>query len=235
MSVYACSDLHGYHELYKQIKAFLSPDDKVYFLGDAGDRGPEPWKTIKAILQDEQFVYIQGNHDDMLIKAVFGYFGEEVVTYTDAYQLLYQNGGAETIEEIFKERDPRGWARHLHRCPTQQVYTRQDGKTIYLSHSGKISSIPSEVLWDRQHYMSLPQPADTYDYIIHGHTPIQHIIKEMSEVNKFFDNPRYTWKQDQKALWYDDGHKCCIDLGTYRTEETVLINLDTFEEHVFKV
>lgn len=41
MAVYALSDLHGYLDLYKQIKEFLKPEDKVYFLGDAGDRGPQ--------------------------------------------------------------------------------------------------------------------------------------------------------------------------------------------------
>ena len=38
MSMYACSDLHGMKELYLKIKDFLKPEDKVFFLGDAGDR-----------------------------------------------------------------------------------------------------------------------------------------------------------------------------------------------------
>ena len=42
MAVYACSDLHGTMFLYKQIKNFLEPNDIVYFLGDAGDRGSQP-------------------------------------------------------------------------------------------------------------------------------------------------------------------------------------------------
>lgn len=37
---FACADLHGQYNLYKQIKNFLKEDDKVYFLGDATDRGP---------------------------------------------------------------------------------------------------------------------------------------------------------------------------------------------------
>ena len=49
MAVYACSDLHGCMKFYKEIKKMLQPEDKVFFLGDAGDRGPEPWETIQAI------------------------------------------------------------------------------------------------------------------------------------------------------------------------------------------
>lgn len=52
MSVYAVSDLHGMFNLYKQIKNFLKPEDKVYCLGDCGDRGPASWETIHAVASD---------------------------------------------------------------------------------------------------------------------------------------------------------------------------------------
>ena len=70
MAVYACSDLHGRLDLYKQIKAFLNPEDTVYFLGDAGDRGPDSWELIKTIYSDDQFVYLMGNHEEMLVEAM---------------------------------------------------------------------------------------------------------------------------------------------------------------------
>ena len=38
MAVYACTDLHGHLNLYKQIKKFIKDTDTVFFLGDAGDR-----------------------------------------------------------------------------------------------------------------------------------------------------------------------------------------------------
>ena len=44
MAVYACSDIHGYYQIYEKIKSILKPDDCVYFLGDANDRGPDSWK-----------------------------------------------------------------------------------------------------------------------------------------------------------------------------------------------
>lgn len=65
VSVYAISDLHGMLCLYQEVKKFLKPEDKVYCLGDCGDRGPDPWETIKAVAADPQFIYIKGNHEDM--------------------------------------------------------------------------------------------------------------------------------------------------------------------------
>lgn len=91
MSVYACADLHGMMELYKQIKAFLKPDDIVYFLGDAGDRGSEPWEMIKTIYADPQFIYLKGNHEDMLVGAMHDFLVDE--SYDDNFYILRQNGG----------------------------------------------------------------------------------------------------------------------------------------------
>ena len=56
MSTYCCSDIHGVYKLYEKIKDFIGPEDKVYFLGDAVDRGPESWKCFKSIYYDPQFI-----------------------------------------------------------------------------------------------------------------------------------------------------------------------------------
>lgn len=39
MSIYAVSDLHGCLDIYYKIKKLLKSEDKVYCLGDCGDRG----------------------------------------------------------------------------------------------------------------------------------------------------------------------------------------------------
>ena len=67
---FACSDLHGMLPFFEQICEMLESDDIVYFLGDAGDRGPEPWETIKRIAEHPQFIYLKGNHEDMLVRAL---------------------------------------------------------------------------------------------------------------------------------------------------------------------
>ena len=50
--VYACADLHGQYELWKQIRDYCAEDDIIYFLGDACDRGPEGIKIIKELRKE---------------------------------------------------------------------------------------------------------------------------------------------------------------------------------------
>ena len=61
MSVYALSDLHGNEILFNKILNFLTPNDKVYFLGDAADRGKVGFGLIKQIYEDPRFIYVKGN------------------------------------------------------------------------------------------------------------------------------------------------------------------------------
>lgn len=91
VSVYAISDLHGMLCLYQEVKKFLKPEDKVYCPGDCGDRGPDPWETIKAVAADPQFIYIKGNHEDMLVNAMREYAKYEC--FDRDYALLCFNGG----------------------------------------------------------------------------------------------------------------------------------------------
>ena len=52
--------------------------------------------------------------------------------------------------------------------------------------------------------------------MIHGHTPIQYLS---------------SWdKYEIGALFYDDGLKIDIDMGTEITKSVCLFNMDTFEE-----
>ena len=72
MATYAISDLHGRMDLFRQVKEFLQPEDVVYVLGDCGDRGPAGWELIKTVYEDPQFIYLMGNHEDMLVNAMYG-------------------------------------------------------------------------------------------------------------------------------------------------------------------
>ena len=74
MAVYACSDLHGMLHFYKAIKDILKPEDIVYFLGDAGDRGPHPWECIKTIMDAKKILVVVSGADkaEIVEKAFFG-------------------------------------------------------------------------------------------------------------------------------------------------------------------
>ena len=230
MSNYVCSDLHGNGELWKQIKEFLEPDDTLYFLGDAADRGPDGWNILKDIMKDERIIYILGNHDAMLYDRIKNPDSYETVS------LHVMNGGRPTWE--LAENDPEAIdvAVWLNNCPLYTIYENIDGLKIFMSHSGS-TNIDSEedLIWDRSEYISDRNYTD-YDVIIHGHTNIPHLIRDLEEVHKFYFNGEEfkcpEWEGG--AYWYH-GFRCCIDCRTITSNRIVLVNLDTFEEKIFSI
>ena len=56
MAYWAISDLHGYYSFWEQVKNIIDKNDTVIVLGDCIDRGPNSWKTLKAVLSDPQAI-----------------------------------------------------------------------------------------------------------------------------------------------------------------------------------
>lgn len=237
MSVYACSDLHGYLDAYKQIKAFLKPEDKVYFLGDAGDRGPQSWETIKAVATDPQFIYLKGNHEDMLWDACKGIAIDSLDR--DAYDLLCYNGGYDTYNSVWElpQSIATGWMNHIKYLPVFEQYVNKNGQLIALTHAGFTPSydkdeeliIPwdQELIWDRDHVHDkyLPKLDKDNVVIVHGHTPIPLLKRKLMDYEPF----------EPGAYYYYNDHKICIDNGVFATGYVCLFDLDTFDEHIFQV
>lgn len=231
MATYACSDLHGMLHFYKAIKDILKPEDTVYFLGDAGDRGPHPWECIKAIMDDPQFIYIKGNHEDMLIKAMGHGYGS-------AWSLLRSNGGKKTCEQAMEEPDWKEWKVRLINLPTKATYVNTQGETVYLSHAGLTPSTnhqgmmrwscDEDLIWDRDHFLDKWPEDEMFQkaIVVHGHTPIPYLLDEIDPTCQMQDI-------EPGALWYADGKKCCIDCGAVFTGTCVLLNLDTWDEEIF--
>ena len=70
MSRYACSDLHGDLNLWKQIKSFLKENDELYFLGDVIDRGEDGIEILKDMMNLLNVYFIIGNHEEMMINSI---------------------------------------------------------------------------------------------------------------------------------------------------------------------
>lgn len=233
MAVYACSDLHGNMELYNQIKLFLEPEDKVYFLGDANDRGKYGWELIKAIYNDPQFIYLRGNHEDMFVAAALDMLEKKS---TDNITLLYQNGGAKTISGWSRDGRPRDWLDKIMALPVHAEYENEDGKIILMSHAGYTPKLvgdkielPSEdyLLWDRDHIFDEWDFLNFEDYIVvHGHTPTCYLAVDLEYPGE---------EIPAGAFWYDDYHKVCLDNASYHSGFSCLLNLDTLEDVVFSL
>ena len=231
MATWACSDMHGHYSFYEQIKKNINPEDKVICLGDCGDRGPQSWKLIKTVLNDPQFIYLKGNHEDMLAKALYQYFGQDFMD-RNYYYLCSMNGGSATFYDASCESDPLGAAKILNNLPLEYHYTNSEGKRFCLCHAGFTGGLKCKtekerahmLIWDRDHTFDPASAFDTtdFDIVIHGHTPIPFDFVDEDE----FDGSPYT---------YCGGHKINIDAGSYYSKKGILFNLDTYESICFEL
>lgn len=234
MSVWACSDLHGNKNLLKAIKEKIGPNDTVYFLGDACDRGPDGWEMIKEILADKRFIYLKGNHEDMLVKAFFEQTEEDYRSCREM-DLWFWNGGQPTSNGMKRDtvKEVINIVNELRRLPLTAEYVNKNGELIHMSHAGWSMGLETptseEWIWDRTHFLDTNWFGPDNAIVIHGHTPIPHLVEELS----FFYEGLAEEELEPGALWYCGGHKICIDCGAHFTGMTVLLNLDTFDEEIF--
>ena len=88
------------------------------------------------------------------------------------------------------------------------------------------------MLWDRAHIYEFVPDEFENTIIVHGHTPIPYIKDELENT--------YQAPWEVGAYWYCPDnetmleHKCCIDNATYNTNITCLLDLNTFDEHIFQ-
>ena len=218
------------YDIFEQVNNFIKPDDIVYFLGDATDRGPEGWKLMKAIYEHPNWVYLKGNHEDMMIKAAKTGYG-----FNRQFNHWFRNGGSVTWEACCTEIGD--WLEKIAALPIIYRHTNANGDKLLFSHSGygpwnfeaELEDndiwIIEGVLWDRAHFNE-DWIGEKDEIVIHGHTPTVFLIKELV--------PKDTIdKLEPGALWYCGGHKCCIDCGTAFTGCATLMDVDTFEEEIF--
>ena len=215
--VYATTDLHGHGDLWDQIKEFLKEDDKLVFLGDAIDRGPDGVRIMAELLSDSRVIYIKGNH-------------EWLASEDDnlAFWLKKENGGIPTFRVLMSldEADRtllKNEVKKLHCCAE---YTNSIGQRIFLCHAGwDMVDQEADILQDREHFIQ-PWPKDCeYDILIHGHTPVG-LLKYL-----LCNNPEDI--SNNKIMYYCDNHKIDIDVGTNTTGTAALLDLDTFDVHYF--
>lgn len=211
MAIYACSDFHGNYAAYEAVKNYIGENDVVYYLGDAGDRGPRPWDTITAIYNDPNFIYIQGNHEDMLVKAITEWLPDHIKG--EAYDLLEWNGGHQTFQEWKNSPERNKWMMKLSALPTYETYVNVNNQVIHLTHAGFTPpTVPpqDELIWDRWHVHDDWAGFDD-EFVVHGHSPTRHYV-------------------GGDEVWsYCDGHKFDVDISCYRSKRVALLNLDTFE------
>ena len=231
MSTYAVSDLHGRYDVWRKIKDLLKEDDVLFVLGDCADRGPDGFKILQEVINDPQVIFIKGNHEDLMVNSL-----RDINRYQDEawydLHLWYRNGGFPTFEAWDEAGRDFSWIRKLDALPHCIEYQNAKGQIVWLSHSGHPPLVHSttgqyviserSAIWDRDH-ISMGWHGNDNLIVVHGHTPVTHLQKYAGEeiiVGK-------------GCVWYCDNHKVDIDMASAFSGKAVLLNLDTWEEHIF--
>ncbi len=223
---FAFADLHGNLNAWHAIQERTNMDDRLYCLGDSADRGPDGYQMLREILADPRVVYLKGNHDDMFVEGILGDDPQVFSHWTS------RCGGWPTYEAWNKDGSPHDILEQLRQAPIREKLVTKMG-LILLSHAGYtpwkgVSTIPSDFdfLWDRDHISDPWVLGDKDIFVVHGHTPV-------------FNPPSFGRLafgiEDVEPLFYCDGHKVCIDMGTPASYACALLNLDDFSFEVIRV
>lgn len=239
MRTFAFSDLHGQRNLWEQIKAFLQPDDIVYFLGDAIDRGPDGYEIMKELLHDPRIVYIKGNHELMMQEALEEIRQNDGALYGERFYIWSMNGCQPTLDAWVNNGSFYEWIDILRELPTEATYTNAEGREVVLCHAGFTPDakpmLVDEMVWDRRHFRNaIPEEyQDGHMVIVHGHTPTPYLIMDLDEFNAQDvwngREPRGEYQEKDGVVVYADGVKIDIDCGCFFTGEISILNLDTWE------
>ena len=180
MLCYVIGDIHGCpDELARLIEGLpLEPSDRLIFLGDYIDRGPDSKGVITYLIEwqrkgEKEIIFLKGNHEDMFLSylGLPGRYGE---------MFLFNGGGATLASYGVSPRDAT--PEHiLSVIPQEHLVFLQELKTYYLQdpylcvHAGihpsrpLIHQLEEELLWIRDEFILNPHSLPYT--VLFGHTP----------------------------------------------------------------
>lgn len=199
----ALGDIHGCFDKLMSLwqKLEVTDNDLVIFLGDYIDRGAKVAETLKWILEQnkkENFIFLRGNHEQMLLDVFQGRMNKLTWLF---------NGGQTTIRDLSKLKSEDATyidkvLNFVENLPLSYSI-KIDERTFFFCHAGVNSRKSLEeqtedfLLWAREEFF------DVYDgdaVIISGHSPVQ-AFKKFGVA----DNPRPVKLPDRNILLMDTG------------------------------
>lgn len=246
---YAATDLHGMWNLWEQISEYCDETDTIYFLGDSIDRGVDGLRIMESLLKDKRVIYLLGNHEEFFLEVapqLIGLNEEDILVSTnDDFYLWLCNGGYDTMKAFTRlTREEQNWfLTEVHKLQDTDIYINKSDKVVHLCHAGTDPAYDKYELmtfgnmnpytWDRKHFFR-PWAEDLEDwYIVHGHTPVQHLWKErvVKSYGRMVNDKPYP-----NIANYADGHKFDLDLGSFNSHTVALFDLDELKvEKYFEV
>jgi serine/threonine protein phosphatase 1 len=246
MRTFVIGDIHGcYNQLSEVIKlAQITREDRLVFLGDYVDRGPDTYSVIEYLIwlsKNHECVFLKGNHDDAWHKAILS---EEI-----SNSIMWKQGAQKTFESYFTAGvDP---SVHLDFFDELLPYFVDENLNCYV-HGGFNRHIlieqqePDDIYWwDRdllhsaRSYSMLSKESQQYKFkikgcnegkfkeIFVGHTPVQFLtptlklsngaeglLLESAELISIPQKYANIWAVDTGAGKYVDGKVTIMNVET---------------------
>ncbi|WP_017658606.1 metallophosphoesterase family protein [Baaleninema simplex] len=207
-------DVHGHYETLMRLLEAIAPGsgDRINFLGDLVDRGPDSAKVLDLVMNEPSYTTIRGNHEEMMLAS---FTNGEINEQNLQYWLMA--GGRQTIDSYH---NPSDIYSHLDWLKTVPLY-RDLGK-VWLVHAGIDPRLPIEkqsaeqFCWIRDLFHRQRQPYFQDKLIVTGHTIS-------------FTFPGVQPGQLAKGIgWLD------IDTGVYTLESGWLTALDVTYHRIYQ-
>lgn len=188
--LYAVGDIHGcYSELdtllnYLENSENLTGADRVVFIGDFVDRGPDSQQVVERLLafksRFKSSIFLRGNHEDMLLDFL-GFGGSHGGVYLS-------NGGIETLQSYGLDNDS-GIKDLFNKMPLSHLNFFQSldslvvvGEYIF-AHAGVNparflrNQAPEDVYWIREGFIEKPHSFNKV--VVFGHTPYPEVMRDL--------------------------------------------------------
>ena len=185
--IYAIGDIHGCATRLEALIARLDIDarqDRLIFIGDYIDRGPDPRGVVDMILdlreRLDHVICLLGNHEQMFLNYYL---------HDRDLELILDNGGSGTLASYGLQRsrhDPSFRIPEQHLRFYQSLLPYYETADYIFVHAGLRSGIPladqdlEDLLWIRFEFIR-----STHDFgkrVVFGHTPFSVPLVEFNKI-----------------------------------------------------
>lgn len=163
--IWAIGDVHGCFDQMMVLVNQVPSEEKIVFVGDYIDRGKkiaEVCAFVKKNINNDRYVFLRGNHEQMMIDAVgrISIDGWLINGGSATLKQLGSMGACEEIAAVFRDLPCR--------YETEMNYFVHGGMSPSLSFADQEDDV---IMWLR------PSSGDYNHgkFLIHGHTPIKEV------------------------------------------------------------
>jgi serine/threonine protein phosphatase 1 len=182
--LYAIGDIHGMKGSLERLleRLALEPDDRLIFIGDYVDRGPDPRGTVDLLIEvarQRECIFLMGNHEAMFLSFLGwegpAYFGKEAFLHNGGETTLASYGYFDADEDFALPAEHEQFFKNLRLWHLEGEYA--------FVHAGlsKASLALSDARYalSREHARDLLWQRETADLphslgvtVVYGHTPL---------------------------------------------------------------